>query len=127
VRGAFEHKLGVQVSVGFWDPAGFVTDGSIGSLARRRQTETYRALCETFQDQSSRTAASKGDFGFKARIPSDLAAETAKLGAEIAKGRLAMRAFTSMVSQNALFGSAWGDWFLRIGFSVRTFAHELGV
>eukprot|EP00972_Heterocapsa_arctica_P104631 15421525-Heterocapsa_arctica.AAC.1 len=39
----FAHELGVQVSVGFWDPAGFVADDSIDNFARRRQTEIYRA------------------------------------------------------------------------------------
>merc|ERR1711998_38719 len=36
---AFENELGVQAPVGFWDPAGFTTDGSVENFARRRQTE----------------------------------------------------------------------------------------
>ena len=36
---AFESELGVQAPVGFWDPAGFASDGSADNFARRRQTE----------------------------------------------------------------------------------------
>merc|ERR1711904_84946 len=36
---AFENELGVQAPVGFWDPLGFSTDGSVENFARRRQTE----------------------------------------------------------------------------------------
>merc|ERR1711933_699121 len=36
---AFENELGVQAPVGFWDPAGFTTDGSVENFNRRRQTE----------------------------------------------------------------------------------------
>merc|ERR1712084_123849 len=36
---AFENELGVQDPVGFWDPAGFTTDGNVENFARRRQTE----------------------------------------------------------------------------------------
>merc|ERR1719263_2622538 len=36
---AFENELGVQAPVGFWDPAGFTTDGNVEDFARRRQTE----------------------------------------------------------------------------------------
>merc|ERR1712039_431789 len=36
---AFENELGVQDPVGFWDPAGFATDGNMENFARRRQTE----------------------------------------------------------------------------------------
>jgi hypothetical protein len=90
------------------------------------QILAYRAFCETSQDQSSGTAASKGDFGFKVLIFSDPAAETAKLGAEIANGRLAMRATISMVFRNGLIGFAWGDWVLYIAFLLRAFEHVLG-
>merc|ERR1712066_798696 len=33
------NELGVQDPVGFWDPAGFTTDGNVENFARRRQTE----------------------------------------------------------------------------------------
>merc|ERR1711988_477940 len=36
---AFENEMGVQDPVGFWDPAGFTSDGSVENFARRRQTE----------------------------------------------------------------------------------------
>jgi len=36
---AFENELGVQEPVGFWDPAGFTSDGNAENFARRRQTE----------------------------------------------------------------------------------------
>ena len=36
---AFENELGVQAPVGFWDPAGFSSDGSVENFKRRRQTE----------------------------------------------------------------------------------------
>merc|ERR1719320_1962799 len=36
---AFEGELGVQEPVGFWDPAGFTTDGDAEVFARRRQVE----------------------------------------------------------------------------------------
>merc|ERR1719433_2400544 len=36
---AFESELGVQDPVGFWDPAGFASDGNAENFARRRQTE----------------------------------------------------------------------------------------
>merc|ERR1712039_959076 len=36
---AFESELGVQAPVGFWDPVGFTTDGSVENFNRRRQTE----------------------------------------------------------------------------------------
>merc|ERR1719410_2049778 len=36
---AFENELGVQDPVGFWDPAGFASDGNAENFARRRQTE----------------------------------------------------------------------------------------
>merc|ERR1712070_1208358 len=36
---AFESELGVQAPVGFWDPAGFTSDGNAENFARRRQTE----------------------------------------------------------------------------------------
>ena len=36
---AFENELGVQAPVGFWDPAGFTSDGSVEDFKRRRQTE----------------------------------------------------------------------------------------
>eukprot|EP00972_Heterocapsa_arctica_P066124 9755636-Heterocapsa_arctica.AAC.1 len=44
---AFEHELGVQVSVDFWDPASFFADGSIENSAHsRRQPEIKRDLEE---------------------------------------------------------------------------------
>merc|ERR1712066_1081500 len=36
---AFENELGVQEPVGFWDPVGYTTDGSVENFNRRRQTE----------------------------------------------------------------------------------------
>ena len=36
---AFENKLGMQVPLGFWDPAGFAVDGSAENFSRHRQTE----------------------------------------------------------------------------------------
>merc|ERR1719498_581773 len=36
---AFENELGVQDPVGFWDPAGFTSDGNVEDFQRRRQTE----------------------------------------------------------------------------------------
>jgi len=36
---AFENELGVQAPVGFWDPAGFTTDGDAEAFRRRRETE----------------------------------------------------------------------------------------
>merc|ERR1719401_3274735 len=36
---AFETELGVQAPVGFWDPAGFATDGDAENFRRRRETE----------------------------------------------------------------------------------------
>merc|ERR1711868_306652 len=36
---AFESELGVQAPVGYWDPAGFASDGNAENFARRRQTE----------------------------------------------------------------------------------------
>eukprot|EP00437_Effrenium_voratum_P007556 CAMPEP_0181421988 /NCGR_PEP_ID=MMETSP1110-20121109/13381_1 /TAXON_ID=174948 /ORGANISM="Symbiodinium sp., Strain CCMP421" /LENGTH=162 /DNA_ID=CAMNT_0023545069 /DNA_START=84 /DNA_END=568 /DNA_ORIENTATION=+ len=39
VVNAFENELGVQDPVGFWDPAGFTSDGSVENFKRRRQTE----------------------------------------------------------------------------------------
>ena len=36
---AFENELGVQAPVGFWDPAGLASDGSVRNFERRRQTE----------------------------------------------------------------------------------------
>merc|ERR1712217_90953 len=36
---AFENELGVQAPVGFWDPAGFTSDGDEGEFYRRRVTE----------------------------------------------------------------------------------------
>ncbi|KAL9970053.1 hypothetical protein ACROYT_G022367 [Oculina patagonica] len=36
---AFENELGVQAPVGFWDPAGLSSDGSVEDFKRRRQTE----------------------------------------------------------------------------------------
>merc|ERR1719276_98532 len=36
---AFENELGVQAPVGFWDPAGFASDGDAGAFRRRRETE----------------------------------------------------------------------------------------
>merc|ERR1719210_249880 len=36
---AFENELGVQDPVGFWDPAGFTSDGNMENFQRRCQTE----------------------------------------------------------------------------------------
>merc|ERR1712066_1035097 len=36
---AFENELGVQAPVGFWDPVGYTSDGSVENFKRRRQTE----------------------------------------------------------------------------------------
>merc|ERR1712050_436059 len=36
---AFESELGVQEPVGFWDPAGFASDGDLASFRRRRSVE----------------------------------------------------------------------------------------
>ena len=36
---AFESELGVQAPVGFWDPAGLSSDGSIENFKRRRAVE----------------------------------------------------------------------------------------
>merc|ERR1712137_1131297 len=36
---AFENELGVQEPLGFWDPIGFTTDGSVENFKRRRGTE----------------------------------------------------------------------------------------
>merc|ERR1712151_670454 len=36
---AFENELGVQEPVGFWDPAGFASDGDVASFRRRRSVE----------------------------------------------------------------------------------------
>merc|ERR1719291_144423 len=36
---AFEGELGVQAPVGFWDPAGFCSDGDADAFKRRRTTE----------------------------------------------------------------------------------------
>ena len=36
---AFEGELGVQAPVGFWDPAGLSSDGSIENFKRRRAVE----------------------------------------------------------------------------------------
>merc|ERR1712050_257356 len=36
---AFENELGVQEPVGFWDPAGFTSDGDVTSFRRRRTVE----------------------------------------------------------------------------------------
>merc|ERR1719398_585559 len=36
---AFESELGVQAPVGFWDPVGYTTDGSVENFNRRRNTE----------------------------------------------------------------------------------------
>merc|ERR1712061_176954 len=36
---AFENELGVQEPVGFWDPAGFASDGDVASFRRRRTVE----------------------------------------------------------------------------------------
>ena len=36
---AFENELGVQAPVGFWDPAGLSSDGSVENFQRRRTTE----------------------------------------------------------------------------------------
>ena len=36
---AFENELGVQAPVGFWDPAGLSSDGSVENFKRRRATE----------------------------------------------------------------------------------------
>ncbi|CAE7823490.1 FCPF, partial [Symbiodinium sp. KB8] len=36
---AFESELGVQAPVGFWDPAGLSSDGSVENFKRRRATE----------------------------------------------------------------------------------------
>merc|ERR1712174_152881 len=35
----FENELGVQDPVGFWDPAGFCSDGNAYSFKRRRSVE----------------------------------------------------------------------------------------
>jgi len=37
--GAFENELGVQAPTGFWDPAGFCSDGNAEIFKRRRETE----------------------------------------------------------------------------------------
>ena len=125
---AFENKHGMQVPLGFWDPAGFAVDGSAENFARHRQTEikhdhvdmlaamgyitpeitdklqgylsptaslkcadvpnglttiskmsaadwgqilAYMIFCKTSQDQFPGTAASEGDFRFKAMTFSD--------------------------------------------------------
>jgi len=36
---AFENELGVQAPTGFWDPAGFTSDGDAANFRRRRVTE----------------------------------------------------------------------------------------
>jgi len=36
---AFENELGVQEPVGFWDPAGFTSDGDVSNFKRRRSVE----------------------------------------------------------------------------------------
>jgi hypothetical protein len=36
---AFENELGVQAPLGFWDPAGYTSDGNVADFKRRRQTE----------------------------------------------------------------------------------------
>jgi len=36
---AFENELGVQSPFGFWDPAGFTSDGDVEAFKRRRVTE----------------------------------------------------------------------------------------
>jgi len=36
---AFENELGVQAPFGFWDPAGFTSDGSVYEFTRRRCVE----------------------------------------------------------------------------------------
>merc|ERR1719242_2984118 len=36
---AFEGELGVQAPVGFWDPAGYASDGDAENFKRRRETE----------------------------------------------------------------------------------------
>merc|ERR550537_1138522 len=36
---AFESELGVQEPVGFWDPAGFTSDGDVAKFKRRRSVE----------------------------------------------------------------------------------------
>merc|ERR1712186_307457 len=36
---AFESELGVQEPVGFWDPAGFTSNGDVTSFRRRRTVE----------------------------------------------------------------------------------------
>ena len=36
---AFENELGVQEPLGFWDPAGFTSDGDMANFKRRRSVE----------------------------------------------------------------------------------------
>ena len=70
------------------------------------------ASCEVPQDQSAGAPAAAGDFGSKVLTSSDPAGKTKKLTAEIANGRLAMMAIISLLVQDGLTGSAWGDWAL---------------
>jgi hypothetical protein len=45
---AFEGELGVQPPVGFWDPAGFSTDGDVEVFKRRRETEIKHGRVSMF-------------------------------------------------------------------------------
>merc|ERR1739848_763292 len=45
---AFESELGVQAPVGFWDPAGFTTDGDVDAFKRRREVELKHGRVSMF-------------------------------------------------------------------------------
>ena len=87
---AFESELGVQAPIGFWDPAGFTSDGSVDNFARRRQTELKHGRIAMLATMGYITPEVAGKFtgflspsaGLKyADIPSGLAAISKVQGA----------------------------------------------
>eukprot|EP00972_Heterocapsa_arctica_P052222 7681708-Heterocapsa_arctica.AAC.1 len=57
-----ENTLGVQALVGFWDPAGFVADGSIENLARRhlQKQAKEKTPCIAFIDEIEEIVHQRG-------------------------------------------------------------------
>merc|ERR1712063_205617 len=99
ITGKFPGYLSPSAGLKFADiPNGLAAISKVPALGWA-QIAAYAAFCETSQDQSPGTAASKGDFGFKVLTSSDPAEKTKKLAAELANGRLAMMAIIGMFFQ----------------------------
>eukprot|EP00972_Heterocapsa_arctica_P007866 1146282-Heterocapsa_arctica.AAC.1 len=66
---------------------------------RRPRSSPRTSRAAAWPQKPSSACSSKGDFGFKMRAPSGMAAKTTKLAAESASGRLAIVAIISTFFQ----------------------------